>query len=211
MKDPATATVAHPLSGRVRSAFLEAACVAVVGGGMALIANQLSPRGLQLTRDYFPPTKAPVVAAAGGLTNSTNAAAINRLLAKGLQTIARPAVEAMIRDVRYSQGHLLILDARNDQHYRAAHIPGALQFDHYRAEAHLATVIPACLAAEKIVVYCTGGDCEDSEFAALMLREAGIPNERLFIYEGGIADWTAARLPVEASHRFSGEIFESTP
>jgi len=178
---------------------------------MALIANQLSPRGLQLTRDYFPPTKAPVVAAAGGLTNSTNAAVTNRLLAKGLQTIARPAVEAMIRDVRYSQGHLLILDARNDQHYRAAHIPGALQFDHYRAEAHLASVIPACLAAEKIVIYCTGGNCEDSEFAALMLREAGIPNERLFIYEGGIADWTAARLPVEASHRFSGEIFESTP
>jgi len=211
MKDPATATVARPLSGRVRSAFLEAACVAVVGGGLALIVNQLSPRGLQLTRDYFPPAKAPVVAVSGGSANSTNAAVTNRLLAKGLQTIARPAVEAMTRDVRYSQGDVLILDARNDQHYRTAHIPGALQFDHYRAEAHLASVIPACLAAEKIVVYCTGGDCEDSEFAALMLREAGIPNERLFIYEGGIADWIAARLPVEAGHRFSGELKTSAP
>lgn len=211
MKEPAAATNVRPPLGRVRSAFLEAVCVAVIGGGLALIANQLSPRGLQLTRNYFPPTKAPVVVAAGGLTNSTHAAVTDRLLAKGLQTIARPAVEAMIRDVRYSQGHLLILDARNDQHYRTAHIPGALQFDHYRAEAHLATVIPASLAAEQIVVYCTGGDCEDSEFAALMLRDAGIPNERLFIYAGGMADWIAARLPVEANHRFSGELKTSSP
>jgi rhodanese-related sulfurtransferase len=192
---------------------MEAVCVAVVGGGLALLANQLSPRGLRLTRDYFPPAKVPVVAASGEPASATNAAtAITaRLRARGLQTIARPAVEAMTRDVRYSQGNVLILDARNDQHYRAAHIPGALQFDHYRAEAHLATVIPACLAAEKIIVYCTGGDCEDSEFAALMLRDAGIPNERLFIYEGGIADWTAARLPVEAGHRFSGELKPSAP
>jgi rhodanese-related sulfurtransferase len=211
MNDQPAPTVARPLPSRARSAFLEAACLAVIGGGLALIANQLSPRGLQLTRNYFPPPKATVGAAPGGLTNPTNAAVADRLLAKGLQTIARPAVEAMVRDVRYSQGHLLILDARNDQHYRTAHIPGALQFDHYRAEAHLATVIPACLAAEKIVVYCTGGACEDSEFAALMLREAGIPNERLFIYAGGIADWTAAGLPVEASHRFSGELKTSAP
>lgn len=183
--------------------------MAVAGGLLALLANALSPRGLQLSRNYFP-AAAPVVTAVTNQVATTNATAA-RLAARNLQSADRATVEAMTRDPRLKLGTVLILDARNDPAYQAGHIPGALQFDHYRAEAHLATVIPACLTAETIIIYCGGGDCEDSEFAAVMLRDGGIPNAKLFIYEGGIADWKAARLPLETGARFSGELVQSMP
>lgn len=195
--------------GRLKSALLEAACVAMVGGLLALLANALSPRGLQLSRNYFPAAEVAVTTVTNQMV-ATNAVSA-RLQARNLQSAERAVVEAMTRDPRFALGTVLILDARNDQSYQAGHIPGALQFDHYRAEAHLATVIPACLAAEKIVIYCGGGTCEDSEFAAIMLRDAGIPNEKVFIYEGGIADWKAAKLPLETGARFSGELIQPTP
>jgi rhodanese-related sulfurtransferase len=63
-----------------------------------------------------------------------------------------------------------------------------------------------CLAAEKIVVYCAGGDCEDSRFAAILLRDAGVAPEKLFVYSGGLHAWTAAGLPVESGERRSGVV-----
>lgn len=210
MSAPAAPASARSTRARLPTAVLEAVGVTLIGGTLALLANQLSPRGLKLTRDYFPAVTTTVLSGPSDGTAQTNAVSA-RLRARGLQTMDRAAVEALTREARYLQGLALILDARNAQQYRAGHVPGALQFDHYRAEQHLATVIPACLAAEVVVVYCEGGDCEDSEFAAVMLRDAGIPNERLFIYEGGLADWASARLPLETGDRFSGEIKPSAP
>ena len=68
------------------------------------------------------------------------------------------------------------------------------------------TVLPVCLAAQKVVVYCTGGACEDSEFAALMLRDAGVPRENVYVYVGGITEWIANGLPVETGARGSGQM-----
>jgi rhodanese-related sulfurtransferase len=112
----------------------------------------------------------------------------------------------LFRDPRYEQGLVIFIDARDDQHYAAGHIPGAWPFDRFRPEQYLPTVLPACLTAVKVVVYCNGGECEDSEFAAIMLRDAGVPREALFIYAGGITEWKAQRLPMEAGARRSGEL-----
>lgn len=181
----------------------------VVGGLLALAANFLSPRGLQLNRNYFPPAVPAAMEAA--LSASTNDAARSRTVTHSFPLVTRAEVEALLADPGYASGTVLLLDARNDAQYRAGHIPGALQFDHYRAEQHLGAVIPASLAATRIVVYCGGGTCEDSEFAARLLRDAGIPTDRLFIYAGGMAEWQAAGLPVETGARFSGEIKLPTP
>jgi len=67
-------------------------------------------------------------------------------------------------------------------------------------------VLPACLGALQVVVYCTGGQCEDSEFAAIMLRDAGIQRQNLFVYPGGINEWSALKLPVELGARKSGQL-----
>ena len=61
------------------------------------------------------------------------------------------------------------------------------------------------------MVYCTGGDCEDSEFSAVMLRDAGIPAERLQVYAGGFTEWTALGRPVETGPRNSGAIHSPSP
>jgi rhodanese-related sulfurtransferase len=61
------------------------------------------------------------------------------------------------------------------------------------------------------VVYCNGGECEDSEFAAIMLRDAGVPREMLFVFAGGIVEWKAAGLPVETGPRGSGQLLQRPP
>ena len=69
--------------------------------------------------------------------------------------------------------------------------------------------MPVCRKAEQIVVYCNGGDCDDSETAALLLRDMGIPNQKLFVYGGGIAEWKANGLPVETGARNSGILLKT--
>ena len=71
-------------------------------------------------------------------------------------------------------------------------------------------MLPVCQAAEQIVVYCNGGDCDDSETAAILLRDVGIANRKLFIYGGGITEWTTNRLPVEIGARNSGNLSIAT-
>jgi rhodanese-related sulfurtransferase len=112
----------------------------------------------------------------------------------------------LFQDPRYAQGRLIFVDARNDDHYQAGHVPGAYQLDHYRPGDYLAAVLPACQVAEQIVVYCNGGDCEDSENTAIFLRDAQIPGEKLFVYAGGITEWAASGMPVETGARNSGEL-----
>jgi rhodanese-related sulfurtransferase len=186
---------------------LEALLVAAVGFAFALLANALSPLGLRLTRNYFPaaPLVATNTAPLGPATNAL-AATVLRLQQRGLQPIGSNDVVKAFRDPQYQQGLFVFIDARDDQHYQAGHIPGALQFNHYRPEQFLPTVLPLCQNAQKVVVYCGGGACEDSEFAALMLRDGGVPAANLYVYIGGIAEWTAHGLPVEIGARGSGQV-----
>ncbi len=194
---------------------VESLLVAVAGGALALVANALSPRGLSLTRNYFPGGGAtstnvlsvPITTSnAAGTTAGTQSTAglAAQLRAKGLTLIDSQEAARLFADPRYASEQVVFVDARDDRHYQEGHIPGAYQFDHYHPDNYLPTVLPACQNAEQIVVYCTGGNCEDSEFAALTLRDAGIPSNRLFIYAGGITEWAANGLPVETGARKSG-------
>ncbi len=125
--------------------------------------------------------------------------------------MAGNAVVELFHDLRYEQGLVILVDARDDAHYQAGHIPGAWQFDHYHPEQYLPAVLPVCLNAQKVVVYCTGGACEDSEFAAIMLREAGVPRDSLFVYTGGITEWMTNGQPLESGARGSGVVVRRKP
>lgn len=193
--------------------------MAVVGTAFALLANFVSPRSLGLATNYFPASPpgshaAPIDIQSVENNSPTNAAPITptespataQLKANGLQLIAGEQAEKLFHDPRYQQELIVFIDARDDQNYQAGHIPGACQFDHYHPETYLAAALTACEAAEQIVVYCHGGDCEDSEFAAIALRDAGIANQKLFVYAGGITDWITRQLPVEIGARNSGQL-----
>jgi rhodanese-related sulfurtransferase len=198
---------------------LEAVLVAGLGLAFALAANALSARGLRLGRNYFPggtspsPTTNSVI---GPVVSNALAAApvdgvLQRLQHRGLQLVTSNEVAALFREPGYEQGLVIFVDARDDRNYQSGHIPGAWQLDHYRAENYLPIVLPACLGAQKVVVYCSGGACEDSEFAAIMLRDTGVRGESLFVYAGGITEWTNNRLPVEIGARGSGQLLMPAP
>ena len=183
---------------------------------MAFAANAFSPRGLKLTRNYFPGDSAPrhthvVSTNQPQALGSTNVPAADptamRLQAQGLQVATSEQTSALFNDPRYQQGLVVFIDARDDQHYQQGHIPGAHQLNHYFPERYLGAIIPACQAAQQIVVYCKGGECEDSEHAAIMLHQSlGVPKEKMFIYLAGITEWQAKGYPVELGTRNSWQV-----
>lgn len=194
---------------------LEALLVMALAAGFGLVVNQVSPRGLKLTRDYFPsvtnsaalsPKVLPVAEAqpVSAVENSEAAEIDKRIKSKGLQPIDRAQTERLFHDPRYEQGLVVFIDARDEEHFVQGHIPGAYPLDRYHPEKDLAADLPPCENAELVVVYCTGGECEDAEFTALLLREAGVPNQKLFVYGGGFEDWSASHLPLEEGARGSG-------
>lgn len=201
-------------AGRI---LLEAALVAVAGFAIAFAANQISPRGLTLSRNYFPTgtnnlvrvaasTAAP---GAGANTNLVTPSLVQQVAAQmkqaGLQLIDRRRAVQLFHDSRLKPDGIVFIDARDAEEYRAGHIPGAYEFDPYHPEKYFPAVLPACQAAKQIVVYCNGGDCDDSETAALLLRDVGIPNQKLFVYGGGITEWTNNRLSVVTGTLNSGQ------
>ncbi len=192
----------------------ETVTVTIAGLAFALAANLISPRGLELGRNYFPGASRPLPQS-GETTNTPNptvpAQMAARIQAQGLQVITGPEVHQLFQDPRYAQELVVFVDARNQAQYRQGHIPGAYPFDHYRAMEELPNVLPACLNTDQVVVYCTGGDCEDSEFGTITLRDAGVPADRLFVFIGGIAEWTAEGYPVETGERQSGMMRSPTP
>jgi rhodanese-related sulfurtransferase len=198
----------------VKVVLLEALVVAIAGIAVAFVANALSPRGLNLTRDYFPNDRQPLAvvpinsAPAPGATNT--ASPFEQLAAKfhaeGLQLADNNLATKLFHDPKYQQGLVIFVDARKDEAYQAGHIPGAYQLDHFHPEEYIATTVPVCQTAEQIIVYCNGGECDDSENTAIFLRDAGIPKEKLFVYAGGIEEWTASHLPLETGTRNSGNI-----
>jgi rhodanese-related sulfurtransferase len=195
---------------------LETLLVACAGVTLGLVANAISPVGLRLTRDYFP---APRTASPSNRSSDpaekahpadASAATAQRLQQHGLQVVNSNEVAALFHDPAYQQGQILFIDARDDQHYHTGHVPGAWQFNHYRAEQFFPTILPLCLSAQKAVVYCGGGACEDSEFAAIMLRDAGVPSQNLYVYPGGIGEWKTNGLPIEIGPRQSGQLTNAT-
>jgi rhodanese-related sulfurtransferase len=197
----------------VKRVLLEALLVAAVGAVVAFAANALSPRGLKLTQDYFhgetrpvPRAKAIPIETIASSTNSPADPVVVRLKEKGLQVVNGEQALELFHEPLYQQGAIIFIDARNDEHYQGGHIPGAYQFDNYHPENYMGTIFPLCQSAQKIVVYCTGGNCEDSQFAALTLRDAQIQNEKLFVYTGGITEWTNRGNVVEVGERNSGKI-----
>ena len=173
---------------------LQAAIVLGIGACLAFIANFLSPRGLSLSRDYFPPTIPQEALGTPAISENSTPP-----LTHEFASASRTEVEAFTRDPRFVMQKFVLIDARNVANYESGRIPGALQYDHFRPTENIAQIVPACLAAEKIILYCHGGNCEDSIFAARLLVGYGVPAARLAIYEAGFHDWQSADLPIQTT------------
>jgi rhodanese-related sulfurtransferase len=195
---------------QLRGILLESLLIAAAGAGLAFAANALSPRGLKLTRDYFPESPAAAAVLQRQTIAATNAPspvqeAAAAVRAEGFHVIGTAQMKGLVNDPRREEGLILILDARGPKEFEAGHIPGAHEFYYYAPENYLPTVLPLCQMARQIVVYCNGGQCEDSRFAAVFLRDsADVPAARLYVYVGGMTAWRTNGLPVEAGSQGGG-------
>lgn len=183
----------------------EALVVALVGICAALTANHFSPKGIKLTRDYFPgsPATEEGQLQVAGVPSAAAEGIEARLQARNLAMLDLTQVQELYHDPRRESEQVIFVDARNRRHYEEGHVPGAFHLDHFYPEQTLTEVLPAALMAEEVVVYCNGGDCEDSEFVAIFLQETGVPIDRLRVYPGGMMEWREQGLPVELGTRHS--------
>ncbi|GIX50464.1 MAG: hypothetical protein KatS3mg132_658 [Limisphaera sp.] len=201
---------------RLMRTLMEMGLVLVAGLLFGCLANALSPVGLRWTRNYFPLAAVEGVPAGATAVSESPAAseeaeAVARITARGYTawTFER-AAEAFAEPSRLT-GRMVWVDARAEIPYRRGHIPGARQLDPYRPEQNLLEVVAACLRAERVIVYCSGGRCEDAELAASLLEQAGVPRERLVIYVGGFSEWSARGQPVESAQAGGSGGKESDP
>ena len=91
----------------------------------------------------------------------------------------------------------LFVDARERDLYEERHIPGAVWLYHYESDQLIDDLRPELEMAFFVIVYCNGGDCEDSiHLAADLSSLYGIPTENIYVFEGGLNEWVDNEMPV---------------
>ena len=91
----------------------------------------------------------------------------------------------------------LVLDARRTSVYEQGHIAGARPFSVWESDIDdkvrklFDERGEPAQQAQPIVVYCSGGDCEDSHMLAQKLW--GIQFNNVYVYKDGYPDWVAHR------------------
>ena len=82
----------------------------------------------------------------------------------------------------------LLIDARAPAFYRLGHIPGALNLSRKSFEEDYARLQRELKPGLRLIVYCSGRECEDSHAVAAALLERGHPN--VAVYTGGWEEWS---------------------
>jgi len=186
------------------SSWRDAVGIVVVAVVAAAVSNALAgpERKLHWIGSY---TSAPAVPAAASPTPSpgASAAAVTPAADAGNAFAPHPNkawVEISGDDVAalHARGNVLFLDARRSSVYRAGHIEGARSISIWEADAD--DKVKALFAEGRdqsapIVVYCSGGDCEDSHHLGEKLYFVGFDN--VLVYKDGFPDWEKRGLAVK--------------
>jgi rhodanese-related sulfurtransferase len=154
---------------------------------------------INLSRNYFPPrpiATPPSTAPAPAPDEETQVTKTQPTEPESpFRAVELKEVLELFEHPNAALGVHVFIDARADEPYLEGHIPGALQCDHYRLEDYLPNVLSIAAAAETIVVYCNGGDCEDSLSVCGDLMLADVPRARILLFKGGWQEWLKAGLP----------------
>ncbi len=153
----------------MRRALLQMIVLSILGAGIGLAYNALSPKGVPVTGG----TKA-------------------RLAQQGTRMMT-------LDEVRYymDQPGTLLVDARSAEEYQLGHIPGALSLPLDAFDATYPRVSPQLAKSKLLIIYCSGGSCGTSEELAKKLAEAGVGKD-LAIFADGLPGWMRAKLPVKS-------------
>jgi len=175
----------------------------------AVVSNALAgpERHLRWVGDYDSAPGRPAAARPGAPTPAPPAAqpSAGAAAAGSASTRAfpphpeKPWVEISGDDVLalHERGDVPFLDARRTNVYRQGHIAGARPFSIW--ESDVDEKVKQFFAeghdpSQPIVIYCSGGECEDSHMLATKLHMAGFDNA--LVYKDGYPDWQKRGLPV---------------
>jgi rhodanese-related sulfurtransferase len=157
------------------------------------------PRALEVGAPSAPATAAPSNAPAPTVpaARSTAVAAVD----SGKVFAPHPdkaSVEVSPDDVLLLFGRkALFLDARRSSVYAEGHIAGARSMPVWESDvdARVKALFEEGLDQQApIVIYCSGGNCEDSHMLAEKLYMVGFDN--LLIYKDGFPDWEKRGQPI---------------
>jgi rhodanese-related sulfurtransferase len=93
----------------------------------------------------------------------------------------------------------VILDVRPKVFHELGHVPGALSLPREDFE-HGYAALRSRLESDRgqsLILYCSGGSCEDSLLVARALADRGFT--QLAVFEGGWEEWTSAGKPEEGA------------
>ncbi len=185
----------------IRKTILEAVLLSAIAFAVAAGANAVRPKGaLKWSKDHFPKRRQHVEQKQK-LDGNTDRETVGQPTADGskhdYQTITFEELAGIFSDPD-TLGAVVFVDARNDAAFEAGHIPGALQCDRYHLEDYIRDLLEYVYDADKVIVYCNGGECEDSMYLCGELMEFDVPYESLYLYEGGWKEWKARDMPVAA-------------
>ncbi|HEV2063358.1 MAG TPA: rhodanese-like domain-containing protein [Thermoanaerobaculia bacterium] len=141
--------------------------------------------------------KGPAPVVSGPIPASSSAVAVAK--AEFPPHPDKPWVEISGEDAAALQarGDVPVLDARRTSVYREGHIAGARPFSVWEADVDDKVKVFFSEGHDPnapILVYCSGGDCEDSHMVGQKLFFAGFNN--VLVYKDGFPDWVKRGLNV---------------
>jgi rhodanese-related sulfurtransferase len=165
----------------------------------AIVSNALAgpERRLEWLRAPTPLAEAPPASAPRPSAAAPSSGAAAASPQKPWTEISTDEAERLFRT------GVLFVDARRSGEYRQGHVTGARSMPVW--EAGLDEKVKALFdersadQSAPIVVYCNGGECEDSHELGQRLFLSGFDSVR--VYRDGFPDWSRKKLPVTTGDR----------
>lgn len=189
------------------SSWRDAVAIVVVAGLAAVVSNALAgpERKLHWIGTYGAAPETPRATDAVTPSPAAAMAAVTPAVGEEAGKVFAPHpskawVEVSGDDVAalHARGGILFLDARRTSVYRAGHIAGARSIAIWEADAD--DKVKTLFAEGRdqsapIVIYCAGGECEDSHMLGEKLYFVGFDN--VLVYKDGFPDWEKRGLTVK--------------
>ena len=149
--------------------------------------------------------RAAIIAAVAGLIGI----GVNLVSPRGLPWIYTRPSEVVVGEVRITlidatkahefldDGETIFVDTRDDAEYSEGHVRGALSLPDSNKEERFPSVQPLLAEEGRIILYCSGPECEMAEKTAYLLVQLGYRS--LMIMSDGFPAWQKAGYPVEGS------------
>ena len=153
---------------KLSSIIKQTVIIVAVSAGLGLVVNSLSTQPLPLIYEVIPP----------------------ELQEEKWETVTVAEVMEHINN-----GTAIIIDARDPNEYEAGHIPGSLNLPETQFMDVFQELGDSLPREIPLIVYCQGGDCDQSHAVLERLKDFGF--ELLLLYPEGWNEWKETGYPTE--------------